>query len=73
MLSIFKCDDGTKLIGSRWIPAFAGMTTDRWTVAFAGMTALLHMDSQGAMNPHPTAGTTDPQDFALTRAAFMFR
>jgi MFS transporter, MHS family, citrate/tricarballylate:H+ symporter len=26
MLSIFKCDGSTKLIGSRWIPASAGMT-----------------------------------------------
>src|SRR6185437_11850833 len=29
MLSSFGCDDSAKLIGSRWIPAFAGVTTDR--------------------------------------------
>jgi hypothetical protein len=37
MLSIFECDDSTKLIGNRWIPAFAGMTNG-WVPAFAGMT-----------------------------------
>jgi hypothetical protein len=26
MLSIFECSDDRKLVGGRWIPAFAGMT-----------------------------------------------
>src|SRR6185437_14811588 len=38
MLSTFECDDSRKLVGSRWIPAFAGMTNSRWIPAFAGMT-----------------------------------
>ena len=38
MLSIFGCDDSRKWVGSRWIPAFAGMTMGRWIPAFAGMT-----------------------------------
>jgi hypothetical protein len=38
MLSIFGCDGSRKLVGSRWIPAFAGMTVGRWIPAFAGMT-----------------------------------
>jgi len=29
MLSIFECDDSTKLVGTKWIPAFAGMTKGR--------------------------------------------
>jgi len=29
MLSISERDDSTKWVGSRWIPAFAGMTMDR--------------------------------------------
>src|SRR6185437_553400 len=27
MLWIFECDGRTKMVGNRWIPAFAGMTT----------------------------------------------
>ena len=27
MLSVSECDDSAKLIGNRWIPAFAGMTS----------------------------------------------
>jgi len=40
MLSIFGCDGSRKLVGSRWIPAFAGMTVGRWipAPAFAGVT-----------------------------------
>jgi hypothetical protein len=38
MLLIYARDDSAKLVGSRWIPAFAGMTTSRWIPAFAGMT-----------------------------------
>jgi hypothetical protein len=26
MLSSLGCDDSVKLVGNRWIPAFAGMT-----------------------------------------------
>ena len=36
MLSVSECYDSWKLVGSRWIPAFAGMTSP---VAFAGMTS----------------------------------
>src|SRR6185437_3234814 len=38
MLSVSECGDRTKLVGSRWIPAFAGMTRDARFPAFAGMT-----------------------------------
>src|SRR6185312_12584224 len=44
MLSVSGCDDSRKCVGSRWIPAFAGMTTRRWisapapAPAFAGVT-----------------------------------
>ena len=38
MLSISGCDESSKSVGSRWIPAFAGMTTGRRIPAFAGMT-----------------------------------
>src|SRR6185437_5777202 len=38
MLSIFKCDGTAKLVGSKWIPAFAGMTGSKWIPAYAGMT-----------------------------------
>jgi hypothetical protein len=27
MLSISECDDSRKMVGNRWIPAFAGMTS----------------------------------------------
>jgi len=38
MLSISECDHSWKLVGNRWIPAFAGMTRGTWIPAFAGMT-----------------------------------
>ena len=42
MLAIYGRDDSAKLVGNRWIPAFAGMTTVRQSpaLAFAGMTTV---------------------------------
>ena len=41
MLSIFKCDGTAKRVGSKWIPAFAGMTSPEVPApAFAGVTTL---------------------------------
>src|SRR6185312_552467 len=49
MLSISGCDDGRRILGSRWIPAFAGMTSPT-----AGMTmsrSLLRRRLQLAFGP----------------------
>jgi hypothetical protein len=39
MLSVSERDDVRKVLGNRWIPAFAGMTSPN-VPAFAGMTIL---------------------------------
>ncbi|HSU95903.1 MAG TPA: hypothetical protein VLI40_01650 [Gemmatimonadaceae bacterium] len=63
MLSIFKCDGSTKLIGSRWIPASAGMT-DMRVPAFAGMTSPRAlspaMTSQSALTGTPMLDFVPP-------------
>jgi len=46
MLSISECDDTMKLLGSRWIPAFAGMT----------------VGCKPGMHPRPAAGFTIYRD-----------